>query len=171
MKQKQQGATKISSHNCVTILSHHCRTNSTFRTKTARCDQDLVPNLCDHIFETTRLLKQKQNCAIMLSHKFFLRNQNSINYAIGASRISLQNCLTILSDQFIWNKNRSVRSCRHTNSTFKKRTSKKRDLKLVRPYCRTSSTFETKTARCDQDLVPKLCDNIVIPIRLLKQKQ
>ena len=171
------------------LVRPYCRTIFTFQTNTARCDQDLVPKLWDHIVEPIRLLKQKKYCAIIISYQFHVWKWNRLKSEMcnwcdhivapisrfkqkqqGATKISSQNCATKLSHQFVfWNKNITVWLYCRTKSTFGTKTAKKRDLNLVRPYCRTNATFSTKTRRRDQDRVPKLCDHIVAPIRLLKQ--
>ena len=119
----------------------YCCTNLSFKLKTV---------LCDHIVAPIPRLKLKQ--------------QKS-EIKIGA---------TILSHQFhILNKNSKVRQRSRPKS--------------MRPYCRTNSSFETNTVLCDHiiaqipskklcdrcypDLAPKLSDQNVAPIRLMKQNQ
>jgi hypothetical protein len=120
----------------------YCRTNSTFQTKAAKCDQDRVKKLGDHIVAPIRLLKQISTVQsyYRTNSMFEYENSKKARFEIGA---------TILSHQFhVSNKNSKVRPRSRP--------------KTMRPYFCTNSSSETKTV---------LCHHIVAPIPHLELKQ
>ena len=185
--------TKTAKKRDTKLVRPYCRTNSIFQTKTAMCDQDsrskTVGPYCRAPFV---LLKPIKYCAIIIvapipclkikqakkrecetvvtkvSHQFHDCKQKQQ----GATNISSQNYATIFSHQFVlWNKNNAVWLYCRTNYTFGYLNSKKARYEIdATILSHHYATFSNKNKQgATKIVVPKLCDHIVAPIRILKQ--